>query len=162
MESTYTAILADGSRVERIRGRTVIRLEGKEFPTPVTFGEDRELSLLGAMVLEGAILAVDPHSKRLIPVDTLEMTSTASQLALCTPVGGLIHQRRYFRPNGHQRGRRRSFSADATAAGEAVSSDSPFGSGRALLRVAIVSLLCLSWWTISWNRHSESLSRWRW
>ena len=77
VESTYTAVLADGSRVERTRGRTVIRLEVKEFPTPVTFGEDGKESLLGAMALEDAILAVDPHSRRLIPVDTLEMTGTA-------------------------------------------------------------------------------------
>ena len=73
LESTYTAELADGSRVERTRGRTIIRLEGKAFPTPVTFGEDGEMSLLGALALEDATLAVDPHSKRLIPVNALEM-----------------------------------------------------------------------------------------
>ena len=76
VESTYTAVLANGSRVERTWGGTVIRLEGKEFPTPVTFGEDGEQSLLGTMALEYAMLAVDPHSKRLIPVDALEMAST--------------------------------------------------------------------------------------
>ena len=76
VESTYTAVLTDGSRVERTRGRTVIRLEGKEFPTPVTFGEDGEHNLLGAMAREDAMLAVDPHSGRLIPVDALEMAST--------------------------------------------------------------------------------------
>ena len=76
-EDLHTAELADGSRVERPRGRTVIRLEGKEFPTPVTFGEDWEQKLLGAMALEDAMLAVDPHSKRLIPVDALKMTGTA-------------------------------------------------------------------------------------
>ena len=75
VESTYTAELADGSRLERTRGRTVIRLEGKEFPTPVTFGEQGEQNLLGAMALEDAMLAADPHSMRLIPVDALEMTS---------------------------------------------------------------------------------------
>ena len=64
------------SRVEHTRGRTVIRLEGKEFPTPVTFGEAEEQSPLGAMALEDAMLAVDPHSRRLIPVDALEMTIT--------------------------------------------------------------------------------------
>ena len=76
-ERLHRSELADGNCVERTRGRTVIRLEGKEFPTPVTFGEDGEQSLLGAMALEDAMLAVDPHSKRLIPVDALEMTSTA-------------------------------------------------------------------------------------
>ena len=60
VERFYTAELADGSRVERTRGRTVIRLEGREFPTPVTFGEDGEQNLLGAMALEDAMLAVEP------------------------------------------------------------------------------------------------------
>ncbi len=73
VESTYTAELADGSRIERTRGRTMIRLEGREYPTPVTFGESGEQSLLGAMALEDAMLAVDPHSQRLMPVDALEM-----------------------------------------------------------------------------------------
>ena len=77
VERTYTAVLVDGSRVERTRGRTVIRLEGREFPSPVTFGEDGELSLLGAIALEDAMLAVDPHSRRLIPVDSLETSGTA-------------------------------------------------------------------------------------
>ena len=79
VEGTYTAELADGSRVQRTRGRTMIRLQGKEFPTPVTFGEDGEQNLLGAMALEDAMLAVDPHSRRLMPVDALEMTNTEPQ-----------------------------------------------------------------------------------
>ena len=33
--------------------------------------------LLEAAALEDAMLAVDPHSRRLIPVDALEMTITA-------------------------------------------------------------------------------------
>ena len=74
VESTYTAELPDGSRVERTRGWTVIRLKGQQFPTPVTFGEEGEPTLLGAMALEHALLVVDPHSKRLVPVDALEMT----------------------------------------------------------------------------------------
>ena len=73
-ESAYTAELADGSRIERTRGRTIIRLEGKEFPTTVTFGEEGEQNLLGATALEDAMLAVDPHSQRLLPVVALEMT----------------------------------------------------------------------------------------
>ena len=77
VERTYSAELADGRRVERTRGRTVIRLEAREFPPPVTFGEDGEQNLLGAMALEDAMLAVDPHSRRLIPVDALEITNAA-------------------------------------------------------------------------------------
>ena len=74
-ESNYTSELADGSNMERTRGRTVIRLEGKEFPRPVTFGEDWEQNLLGATALEYGMLAVDSQSKRSIPVDALEMAS---------------------------------------------------------------------------------------
>ena len=63
-ESTYTAELADESHVERTRGRTIIRLQGIEFPTPVPFGEEGEENLLGgAMALKDAMLAVDPHSR---------------------------------------------------------------------------------------------------
>ena len=78
VESTYIAELADGTRIERTRGRTMIRLQGKEYPTPVTFGEAGEQSLLGAMALEDAMLAVDPHSKRLMPVNALEMGDPAT------------------------------------------------------------------------------------
>ena len=75
VEDTYTAVLTDGSHIERTRGRTLIRIEGKEFPTPVTSGEDGEQNLLGAMALEDAMLAVDPQSKRLMPVNAQEITS---------------------------------------------------------------------------------------
>ena len=78
VESTYIAELADGTRIERTRGRTMIRLQGKEYPTPVTFGEAGEQSLLGAMALEDAMLAVDPHSKRLMPVNALEMADPST------------------------------------------------------------------------------------
>ena len=74
---TYTALLADGRRVPREQGWATIRLEGQQFPTPVAFGEQGEPTRLGAMALEHALLAVDPHGQRLIPVDALEMTAAA-------------------------------------------------------------------------------------
>ena len=43
----------------------------------MTFGEEGEQSPLGAMALEDAQLAVDRHSRRLVPVDALEMTAAA-------------------------------------------------------------------------------------
>ena len=73
---TYTALLPDGRRVPRKQRWATIRLEGQEFPTPVAFGEDGEPVLLGDTALEHALLAVDTHSRRLVPVDGLEMTST--------------------------------------------------------------------------------------
>lgn len=83
-ENTYTAGLADGSLVERTRSRTIIRLQGKEFPTPVTFAEDGELSLLGAMALEDALLVMDPHSQVLIPFNALEMAENVSTVTIFT------------------------------------------------------------------------------
>ena len=74
-DRTYTAMLADGRRVERELGWATIRLEGQQFPTPVAFGEEGEPAFLGAMALEHALLAVDPHGQQLVPVDALEMTS---------------------------------------------------------------------------------------
>ena len=68
----YTAELADGRRVPRQQGWTIIRLQGQQFPTAVTFGEAGEPVLLGAIALGHALLAVDPHGQRLVPVDALE------------------------------------------------------------------------------------------
>ena len=72
---TYTVLLAAGRQVLREQGWAIIRLEGQQFPTPVTFGEEGEPTLLGAMALKHALLAVDPHRQGLIPVDALEMTA---------------------------------------------------------------------------------------
>ena len=44
-------------------------------PVLVAFGEDGEPTPLGTMALENALLAVDQHGQRLMPVDALEMTS---------------------------------------------------------------------------------------
>lgn len=61
--------LANGQIVPVDTGTIVIRLEGQEFPTPVIFGEAGEPSLLGVIALEHALLAVDPHDGRLVPVN---------------------------------------------------------------------------------------------
>ena len=72
VDRPYTAVLADGRRVPRQQGWVTMRLQGQQFPTAVTFGEEGEPVLLGAMALEHALLAVDPHGQRLVPVDALE------------------------------------------------------------------------------------------
>ena len=72
VDRNYTAVLADGRRVPRQQGWATIRLEGRQFPTAVTFGEPGKPVLLGAVALEHALLAVDPHDQRLVPVDSLE------------------------------------------------------------------------------------------
>ena len=62
------ARLADGSLQTVEIGQTKIRLEGRQFTTTVIFAEEGEPSLLGAISLEQALLAVDPVNNRLIPV----------------------------------------------------------------------------------------------
>ena len=68
---TAQAELADGSNAPVNIGRTVVRLEGQEFPTPVIFAEEGEPSLLGVVTLEDALLAVDPVAQRLVPTNVL-------------------------------------------------------------------------------------------
>ena len=68
VECTVQSELTDGSVVPVDVGRTVIRLEGKEFPTPVIFSEPSEPRLLGVIALEDALLAVDPAGRCLTPV----------------------------------------------------------------------------------------------
>ena len=73
VERSVQSKLADGSVAPVDVGRTMIRLDGKAFPTPVVFGEPTEPGLLGAIALQDALLAVDPVAKRLAPVNLLRI-----------------------------------------------------------------------------------------
>ena len=59
--------LADGSVINDEICDTLVRVEGKMFVTPVTFGREGEPNLLGLVALETALLAVDPVEQRLVP-----------------------------------------------------------------------------------------------
>ena len=54
-------------------GQTYIRLMGEEFITDFFFNYEGTMPLLGALALESAHLAVDPHGNRLIPEDGILM-----------------------------------------------------------------------------------------
>ena len=73
VERSAVSELADGRTILIDVGRTTIRLEGKEFPTPVIFGERSERPLLGVIALEDALLAVDPVNGRLTPTNLLQL-----------------------------------------------------------------------------------------
>lgn len=73
VERSLPSETADGRIVPVDVGRTIIRLEGLEFPTPVIFAEVNEPSLLGVVSLEEAALAVDPLAGRLIPTNLLRL-----------------------------------------------------------------------------------------
>ena len=76
--------------VERPVGRTLIRLEGQQFLTPVIFGEEGETSLLGFVALEDAMLAVDPVGNRLVPVEGWLLGATLQQSQWNTSEGRKI------------------------------------------------------------------------
>ena len=73
VQRTAQSELADGSLTPVEVGKTMIRLEGQQFTTPVIFGEEGEPNLLGVMALEEALLAVDPVGRRLVPVNLLRL-----------------------------------------------------------------------------------------
>ena len=68
IDETVPSDLADGSTTPVDIGWTMIRLEGKTFPTNVIFAGEKEPCLLGVVTLEQALLAVDPVHHRLVPV----------------------------------------------------------------------------------------------
>jgi clan AA aspartic protease len=61
-------ILANGQRYNYGMGWVRIRLDGKEQPTLVIFGDSDARPLLGAFTLEGFGLAVDPVNQELTSV----------------------------------------------------------------------------------------------
>lgn len=71
VERSFRSETADGRIVPVDVGRTIIKLEGQQFPTPVIFAEEGEPSLLGVVTLEEAVLAVDPVAQRLVPTKVL-------------------------------------------------------------------------------------------
>ena len=68
VQETVQSQLADGSLDPMDVADTIIRLEGRQFPTPVILGKAGEPNLLGVIALGRALLAVDPVNGGLIPV----------------------------------------------------------------------------------------------
>ena len=61
--------LADGSRVEYPAGYMRLRFEQKDVIAPVIVAPEGVAPLLGATALENALLGVDSHNERLIPIE---------------------------------------------------------------------------------------------
>ena len=68
VDTSVQSRLADGSLQEMEIGQATIRLGRRQFSTTVIFAEEGEPSLLGVIVLEEALLDVDPVNNELIPV----------------------------------------------------------------------------------------------
>ena len=67
VERQVGARLSDGSIIPVEVGRTIIRIERQEFPTPVIFAENGQPGVLGRVTMTEALLAVDPQSGQLVP-----------------------------------------------------------------------------------------------
>ena len=61
--------LADGRTKPLDVGDAAIIMAGKEFITTVSFADEGQPSLVGAVSLEQALMAVDPANGELIPVE---------------------------------------------------------------------------------------------
>src|SRR3990170_6095322 len=64
---------ADARVIERDMAVTPAPWDGQTLPTPVVFGDEGSMPLLGAYTLEGFGLAADPINRRLVPVRGLAM-----------------------------------------------------------------------------------------
>jgi len=64
---TETFTLADGSTIRRDVGNAFFRLNGRQAPTPVIFGEKADGSLLGVIALESLGFTIDPRTGKLRP-----------------------------------------------------------------------------------------------
>ena len=69
--SKRTFLLTDGTRIERDFGQTWVSLDGEYDISPVVFGDEGAVPLLGALTLGVFSLGIDPVNKRLIPVESL-------------------------------------------------------------------------------------------
>ena len=70
---TAQAELADGRVVDDAIAEAKIRIQDRDTYTWITFGPEGAAPLLGAHVLEGVRLAVDPSGRRLIPARILRI-----------------------------------------------------------------------------------------
>ena len=64
---TETFTLADGSTIRREVGNAFLRINGRQAPTPVVFGEEKDGALLGVIALESLGLTIDPRTGKLQP-----------------------------------------------------------------------------------------------
>ena len=84
VERSLPSETADGTVVPVDVGRTIIRLEAREFHTPIIFAEEGEPSLLGMVSLAEAALAVDPMARRLISIRLLRRHRRGVPPARCS------------------------------------------------------------------------------
>ena len=71
IERQTTSRPADGSTAPVDVGRTVIRLEGQTFSTPVIFADAP--AVLSVHSLDDALLGVDPVGQKLVPVEVMRL-----------------------------------------------------------------------------------------
>ena len=91
VERSLPSETADGRIIPVDVGEATIRLQGLQFHTPVIFAEENEPSLLGAVSLGEAALAVDPLAGRLIPTNLLRLANSPIPRLRSSPPAGQDH-----------------------------------------------------------------------
>ena len=71
-------LMANGEKIYRDAAEVVIRLDSRIRHSICVFGDGKDLTLLGALMLEQFTLAVDPANKRLVPMPAIPAASTES------------------------------------------------------------------------------------
>ncbi len=64
---TDVFMLADGTHHEEVIGEARVAVNGRDAVTPVVFGSDEALPLLGAVTMQELNLVVDTNGERLVP-----------------------------------------------------------------------------------------------
>lgn len=69
--------MADGGTRDQDVGRCRLRVDGQDIDTLIVLGEADSPCILGALAMEGLLLAPDPVRKRLIPIEPVMLTALA-------------------------------------------------------------------------------------
>ncbi|MBI5242615.1 MAG: aspartyl protease family protein [Elusimicrobia bacterium] len=67
-ESEVAIELADGRSATRQLSNVLVELEGRRRANPILLGEDGDAAVIGVVTLESCGFAVDPMSRKLVPV----------------------------------------------------------------------------------------------
>lgn len=70
---TETFTLADGSTIKRKVGTVFLRINGRQAPSPIIFGERGDGALLGVIALESLGFSINPRTGKLQPTPLLLM-----------------------------------------------------------------------------------------
>jgi clan AA aspartic protease len=100
---TRPFIMADGREIQKEMGTIVVRINGREHPTPCIFGDRGSLPLLGAVTLEELGYGVDPVNQRLVEITAYLLSAQLRRRVVEASEPGAEPACRLTREEGQQR-----------------------------------------------------------